>query len=381
MHNQKHLFQLPEGLHYLNGAYMSPLLTSSEEAAIIDLQRKRNPASILPIDFFTEAATLRSNFGKLINSDAAQIAIIPSVSYGIMNAVQNIPLDNGQSVIMVTEEFPSGFYAVNAWCNRHSKTVQMIHPPETQHQRGALWSQEILNSITEDTCAVVMSSIHWTDGTLYDLASIGKKCQELNVVFIVDGSQSVGALPIDVQECNIDALICTGYKWLLGPYSLGMAYYGPRFDQGSPIEESWMTRSNAEDFTSLTSYTDDYKPGAMRYNVGEASNFGLLPILNTSILQILEWGVENIQNYSNSLITPLTVFLTENNFQIEEESWRSKHLFGFKLPPTIDRDTLVNHLKSKNIIVSARGNSIRVSTHVYNGEEDVKALMEAMSDR
>ena len=201
------------------------------------------------------------------------------------------------------------------------------------------------------------------------------------MVFIVDGSQSVGALPIDVQVCNIDALICTGYKWLLGPYSLGMAYYGPRFDHGCPIEESWMTRSNAEDFTSLTSYTDDYKPGAMRYNVGEASNFGLLPILNTSILQILEWGVENIQNYSNSLITPLTVFLTENNFQIEEESWRSKHLFGFKLPPTIDRDTLVNHLKSKNIIVSARGNSIRVSTHVYNGEEDVKALMEAMSDR
>ena len=379
MLSQKHLFQLPSNIHYLNGAYMSPLLISSEEAAYNDLIRKRNPASILATDFFTDARLLRVNFGKLINCSAERVAIIPSVSYGIMNAVQNIPTDIGQSVIMVSEEFPSDFYAVKAWCNRHSKTVQMIHPPDTDKQRGALWNQEILNNITEDTCAVVISSIHWTDGTIFDLVNIGKKCKENNVLFIVDGSQSLGALPIDVAACNIDALVCTGYKWLLGGYSLGLAYYSPRYDHGCPIEESWMTRANAEDFTTLTIYTDDYLPGAMRYNVGEFSNFILLPLLNTALEQILAWGVDNIQNYSKELIAPLTDFLEQNGFWIEEQNWRAQHLFGFRIPDHLDRDTLVNQLKSQNIIVSARGNSIRVSTHVYNGVEDVEALMEALS--
>lgn len=378
MQSQKHLFQLPSDIHYLNGAYMSPLLKSSEEAAYNDLIRKRNPASILATDFFTEARLLRANFGKLVNCSAERVAIIPSVSYGIMNAVQNIPIDIGQSVIMVSEEFPSDFYAVNAWCNRHGKTVQMIRPPEIETQRAALWNQDIINSINEDTCAVVMSSIHWTDGTIFDLVNMGLKCKENNVVFIVDGSQSVGALPIDVNECNIDALICTGYKWLLGGYSLGLAYYSERFDNGCPIEESWMTRANAEDFTSLTNYSDDYLPGAMRYNVGEFSNFILLPLLNTAIEQILDWGVENIQNYSKNLIIPLTDFLEQNGFWIEEQNWRAKHLFGFKIPAHLDRDTLVNQLKAKNIIVSARGNSIRVSTHVYTEGEDVEALIGAL---
>ena len=86
-----------------------------------------------------------------------------------------------------------------------------------------------------------MSSIHWTDGTKFDLRKIGERCREANALFIVDGTQSVAVMPIDVVENNVDALVCASYKWLLGPYSIGLAYYSEAFNSGKPIEDSWLT--------------------------------------------------------------------------------------------------------------------------------------------
>jgi hypothetical protein len=106
---------------------------------------------------------------------------------------------------------------------------------------------------------------------------------------VVDGTQSVGALPIDVQKYRIDALVCGGYKWLMGPYSLGVAYLSEYFDDGIPLEESWMNRRGSDDFQRLVAYEPQYRPGAARYDVGEHSNFILLPMLTAALRQILAW--------------------------------------------------------------------------------------------
>ena len=115
--------------------------------------------------------------------------------------------------------------------------------------------------------------MHWTDGTRFDLAAIGARAREVGAALVVDGTQSVGALPFDVQQLRPDALVCATYKWLMGPYSLGFAYLGPRFDDGEPLEETWIGRRGSENFKELVDYQDDYQPGALRYDVGERSNF------------------------------------------------------------------------------------------------------------
>ena len=116
------------------------------------------------------------------------------------------------------------------------------------------------------------------DGTLFDLKSIREKTNEHHALLIIDGTQSVGAFPFSIEETQPDALICATYKWLLGPYSLGFAYFGSYFDNGSPIEESWLNRKNSEDFSELTNYNDDYKDGANRYCMGESANFTSVPM-------------------------------------------------------------------------------------------------------
>lgn len=378
MKNQQHLFNLPEDLHYLNGAYMSPNLKAVEQAGIEGLLRKSNPASIKESDFFEPAEEVKSLFGKLINSPASQNALIPSASYGLINAIRNVPMARGQQAILVSEEFPSDHIAVRAICREHMAELKVITPPKYMEGRTLRWTENILENINENTAVVVMSSIHWMQGLKFDLKAIGEKCAATHTYFIVDGTQSVGALPMDVQEFKIDALICAAYKWLLGPYSSGLAYYSEKFNKGEPIEQSWMTRKESHDFQKLTSYPETYGSGAMRYNVGEFSNFIALPMLKAALEQILDWKVKPIQKYCFELLEPLREFQKKKGLEMEDEKRMSSHLYGLCLPKKQLTTELKEDFKANKIQVSTRGNFIRVSPHVYNTTSDIEALIKIL---
>ena len=374
--SQKHLFQLPDDITYLNCAYMSPLLQSSVEAGIKGILRKANPAYIKAEDFFTDSEGIKIRAAKIIHAAPQQVAIVPSASYGIKAAVNNLPVNNGNHAITVAEEFPSVYYTIESWCKANNKKLKIIAPPASQNERGKRWNEKLLESISNETAVVAISSIHWTDGTKFDLRAIGERCKEVNAMFIVDGTQSVGALPMNVNEYKIDALICAGYKWLLSPYTIGIAYYSEYFNNGKPIEDTWLNKTNAVNFARLVDYVDEYKPGAGRYNSGEYSNFILTPMFNDSLQQLINWGIENIQEYCAALIQTLTALIQQKEFWIEDKNWRANHLFGFGLPSSINKAQLLEILQQRKIFVSLRGDAVRVSPHLYNDEKDIAALME-----
>jgi selenocysteine lyase/cysteine desulfurase len=379
MQSQRHLFQLPDDVHYINCAYMSPLLKSAEKAAIKGVSLKRDPSVIKPHHFFDGVEIVKEKFAQIIHAEASQIAIIPSASYGLMNAVQNVNCQSGQHAITVVDEFPSGQFALDRWCQENDAELIKIQTDDTQNKCHA-WNSKILESINEKTAMVLMSSVHWMDGTLFYLDEIGRRCRAVGATFIVDGSQSVGALPIHVDDCHIDALICAGYKWLLGPYSLGIAYYGEHFNDGRPIEESWMNRNNARNFSNLTDYDPTYRPGAQRYSVGEATNWIHLPMLDAGLQQLLDWGVPSVQSYCKHLTDPLINTLKEMDFQIEDDEHRAFHLFGLRLPLGFNIETFMDKLQKRNIFLSVRGRSIRISPHLYNTSEEIDLLTEAITE-
>jgi selenocysteine lyase/cysteine desulfurase len=376
--NYKELFSLPQELVYLNCAYMSPILKSVEQKGIEALIKKRNPTAFGPDDYFDDANAIRMEFSKLVHSEPSQIAIVPSASYGLKTAVNNVPQNNGTHALVVGHEFPSGYYAAERWCNDYQKELVVIHSPEESQGRGKTWNEKILERINQNTAFVLMSSVHWTDGTRFDLEAIGQKCRETNTLFIVDGTQSVGAAEIDVQACNISALICAGYKWLMGPYGLGVAYFSEAFHQGKPLEETWMARSNAKQFASLTNYVSTYKDGAARFDMGEVASFNLVPMLLEALRNINAWKPAHISAHSRSISTDFISYLEKNNFEIEEAQFRSSHLFGFRLKPNITTEALMQRLKEANISVSLRGSSIRVSPHLYNTSADFNALQSVL---
>lgn len=381
MDNQKHLFQLPADIHYLNCAYMAPQLKSVEARGIAGMQLKRQPGQLRSADFFDGVEAVKSKFARLVSCDANEVALIPSVSYGLANVLPNILGGPEKEVLVVADEFPSGYFAAERWCQIHGAQLRVVTPDHDGIQKGESWNHNLLQQINERTAMVVLSAVHWMTGTQFELERIGERCQKVGARFIVDGTQAVGAQPIDVRACQIDALICAAYKWLMGPYSSGLAYYGPAFHDGQPAEESWMNRTNAAQFSQLNQYDPNYKAGAARFTIGEATNFVLTPMLDAGLEQILDWGVDNIQQYCEALLQPLIQYVEGRGQSVEDVRYRSAHLLSLQLPDTVNPDALVNLLRERNILVSLRGTRIRVAPHLYNTPEDIQALIQAIDEQ
>lgn len=379
MDSQKHLFNLRSNVHYLNCAYKAPLLQSSEEAAKQALLRERNPMDISPEDFFSAQESVRSLFGNIINASPSRIAIVPSVSYGFSAALANVNAKVNGNAVTIKDEFPSGYLSLKRWSDKHNTELRVVHPDIELKQKGEAWNKKILAHIDEKTSVVLISSVHWITGLRFDLKGIGEKCASVGAIFLVDGTQSVGALPIDVKAFKIDALVCAAYKWLLGPYSMGLAYMGSSFDDGIPLEEAWMNRKHSANFSGLTQYEEEYEMHASRYNVGETSHFITMPILRESLHQIGRWGVAEIQNYCSRLIKPYLDYANMVGLPKENDPYFSNHLFSIDLSSGINGDELKKSLAKHNVIVSVRGDVIRVSVNVFNDHGDIEALIESIT--
>ncbi|WP_438710448.1 aminotransferase class V-fold PLP-dependent enzyme [Aquimarina muelleri] len=376
---QKHLFDLSEDSTYLNGAYMSPQLKSVTNVGLKTVAQKGQPYKITPEDFFTQKEILKQRFATLVDApDYKNMAIIPSASYGVANAANNIPFQRGEEIILVDEQFPSNVYAWQEVAKKHEVSITVIKPPKDFKDRGAKWNQNILNAISKKTAVVAMCNVHWADGTLFDLKAIRAKTKTMNSYLVIDGTQSVGALPFSIKEIDPDALICGGYKWMMGPYSIGMAYYSDAFNNGTPIEHNWMNRYNSEDFTGLTKYEDRFQEKAARYSVGESSNFILTPMLIKAIEQLIEWTPAAIQQYCKTISAKAVQELKDLGCFIEEDNFRAHHLFGVYLPENINLENLKTRLQQENIFVSFRGKAMRVSPNVYNSEEDFNQLLRVL---
>ena len=371
MECKRDYFNLESGVHYLNGAYMSPLLVESEIAGIEGIRRKRNPHKLSRDDFFIHANRNRSLFCELIGAeDPERVVVIPSASYAIANIANNLPSNGRNKIVLLEEQFPSNYYIWKRVAEERNLQVEVIFRPEGE----TTWDDLVIQSIDRDTLVVAMSNIHWGDGTVFDIARIGKKAKESGCLFVLDGTQSIGAYPYVHSELNVNALVVSSYKWLLGPYGLGFAYLDENFDGGKPIEESWLNRLYSDDFQYLTNYQSAYRGGARRYEVGEAPDFIKMPMIEASLRRLIEWKPENIQNYCRELVTPLFDELSAAGFRINHMEKLAYHLFGIRLPKEIDMNRVKESLARQRVIVSYRQDAIRISPNVYNTTSDIDAL-------
>ncbi len=376
---QAHRFSLPAEVHYLNGAYMSPLLRSVEEAGIDAVRARRFPVHIEATDFFEGADAARDRFARLIHApDPRRVALLPAASYGLAIAARNTPIGPGQNVVLAEGQFPSNALIWRRLAAEAGAEVRTIASPEATRGRGREWSARILAAIDADTAAIALAPVHWTDGSRFDLPVIGERARSVGAAFVIDGTQAVGAMPFDIARSGADALVCAAYKWLLGPYSMGFGWFGPRYDDGTPLEETWLGRAGSDDFRNLVAYREEYRPAAARYDVGGRSNFTLMPMATAALDQLLEWGVPAIEAYCRHITRDLFDPLAEHGFEADDEDGRAAHIFGLRAPDHLDGAALKADLDRRGIYVSLRGAAIRVSPNVYNTEDDVDALRDAL---
>jgi selenocysteine lyase/cysteine desulfurase len=377
---QRDAFQLSRSDHYFNCAYMGPLPRVAEEAGFDAIRKKGVPTRIVPPDAFWDTDRLRALFARLIGApEALRVAIQPGVSYGVATAARNLKVGSGENIVITHEQFPGNVYSWRRLASEGSAELRTVTPPEGS-DRGRLWNERLLESIDVRTAIVAVPQVHWTDGTLFDLSAVGARCRDVGAALVVDATQSVGALDFDFVSVQPDVLICAAYKWLLGPYSLCFSYFGPRFDDGEPLEEGWIARERSDDFQNLVDYQDGYQPGAVRYDMAERSNFFLAPIAAASLDLLLQWQPRRIQEYCRDLTSEFLPAVEALGYSVEDEAWRSSHLFGLRMPPAVDLTGLKNALSERNVSASLRGSALRLSPNVYNDDEDLAVLTDVLKD-
>lgn len=372
MHTRRHLFDIPEEITYLNCAYMSPLLTSAAEAGKEGVARKCQPWAITEEDFFDKPQRSRSLFAQVIGAEADSVAIIPSVSYGMAIAARNIPVEKGQTILLLDKQFPSNVYPWQALAEEKGAVVRFLTRLPEQS-----WTEVILEAMDASTALLACPHTHWMDGGRLDLVSIGKRCREMGAALVIDGTQSIGAVPFDVSAIQPDMVVCASYKWLFGPYSYGYLYVAPTWHAGTPVEQNWINRQGSEHMASLSDYQKTYQPGAMRYNVGECSNFALTPMAIEGLTHILEWGVETISEHARTLTEYLIDACEPMGITPLCSHERSPHILMLGSAPEL-QDKLLPALKQAQIYVSVRGSGIRISPNVYNGMGDVEQFVDVL---
>lgn len=370
---QRDLFELPEEVVYFNCATMAPQLRAVGAAGVEAIRRLRAPWRLRPADWFTGADAVRSAAARLMGADAEGVAIVPAVSYGIAVAAANVSLAKGRNVVVLEDQFPSNVYS---W--RELAAAQGAELRTARREPRSAWTEGVLAAIDDDTAVVAVPNCHWTDGTLVDLAAVGERARAVGAAFVVDASQSLGAYPLDVGSLRPDFLVSVGYKWQLGPYGLAYLYVDPRWRDGRPLEASWMTRANAEDFTGLVRYVDAYRPGARRFDMGEASQFVLGPMALAALEQLHEWGVPRIQAALGRLSARIAEGAAELGCEVVPSEHRVGHMLGVRLPAGAGRETLARRLEEERIHVGLRGNAIRIAPHLHNTPEDAERLLEVL---
>ncbi|MBX7460108.1 aminotransferase class V-fold PLP-dependent enzyme [Qipengyuania huizhouensis] len=372
--SQRHRFAIPEDLHYLNCAYMAPLSHGVSGAMVEGARLKEQPWNFRPADFFAVVEAFRERAGRLAKVDADRIAVVPSVSYGLAVAAANIPLERGQSIVTLGDQFPSNVYVWQEKAARCGGQVIAVQRPSQ-----SCWSEAVLDAIGPHTAIVAVPHNHWADGRLVDLVAVGEKARAHGAALVLDLTQSLGAMPLDFAAVQPDFAVAACYKWLMGPYGIAMLYVDPKYHDGEPIEHNWINRAGSEDFARLVDYRDDFQPGARRFDMGEKSNPPLLEGAGAALDFLMEFGVEAISAELGHRTEELATEAQDLGLVSAPIGTRAPHFLSLGFPDGVP-DGLTQSLAERRVHVSLRGSSLRVTPHLYNTSADTDALVQTLRD-
>ncbi len=366
------LFDLPRDIAYFNAAQIGPMPRRGVEAGKAAFEAKARPwTRSVPDNFFQGPEDVRSCAAHLFHADADAIALVPAASYGLAVAARNLKLEAGQDILVLADQFPSNVYTWRTMAERDGANLRTL-----SRDQGQSWTETLLTAIGPKTGLVACGALNWIDGGRIDLASVGEAVRAVGGALVLDLTQSLGVMDFDVRDVQPDFAVAAGYKWLLGPYTLGYLYVAPRHQDRQPLEENWINRAGSEDFSQLINYRDDYQTGARRFDMGERSNHQLVPAALESLNVLEEIGVHEASNHIAGINQALIEAAAPFGLRADIPD-RAPHYLSLGLPSDAPAD-LAQQLDQRGVKVSQRGPRLRVSPHIYSDDQDIARFADAL---
>lgn len=365
-------FDIPREVTYLNAAQIGPAPRPCLEAGHAAYNAKARPwTGGVAECFFDAPEALRTAGASLFKATAEDIALVPAASYGLAVAARNLTLEPGQEILVLEGQFPSNVYT---WRTLAQRTGARVRP--VSRQESQTWTQALLSAIGPQTGLVACGAVHWIDGGRVDLEAVSKAVRARNAHLVLDLTQSAGVMAFDVAKVDPDFAVTACYKWLLGPYAIGLLYVAPRHQDGEPLEENWINRAGSEDFSRLIDYQDRYQPGARRFDMGERSSHQLVPAALASLETLTGFGWDAIARHCAEMTSALAEAAAPFGL-VDDTPERAGHYLSLGLPETTPSNLLAQ-LKADEVHVSQRGPRLRVTPHVYTDLHDVERFGAAL---
>jgi selenocysteine lyase/cysteine desulfurase len=373
--SQRALFDVPRDICYLNAASWSPIPLAVQQAGREGAARKGRPWQLDEGFAPRQHDRARTAAARLINTDPHDVALIPSVSYGVATAAKILPVPAGTRVLVLEDDHAS---PVLEWITRAEAggfTVETVGRPEHGD-----WTEAVLTAIARPGAPPIalasISSVHWSDGGIVELGRVAPALRAQGAALLVDATQAVGVLPLDLNAIDPDIVVFPTYKWLLGPYGRAFLYVAKRHQRGMPLEQTAYgrraVRAEQAKYLSDTAYVDD----ARRFDMGERDHFVSLEMAAVGIEMMAAWGAAAVAERLGMLTSMLAAGLQGMDAWTSKPHLRSPHILGVGfergMPPG-----LVQALAAEKVYVAPRVGRLRISPHVYNDEEDVERFLAA----
>jgi len=358
---------------YLNTATFGPVPRCAWEAAERHARHRDEQACLDFIDWFDDADRVRALAANLITASASDIAFVPNTATALGWLVQGIDWKPGDRVVTLEEEFPNLTYFGHVLARRGAEFVEVPVPD------GEFSLDRFCSAINRRTRLVLMSTVNYSSGLRPPIAQIGPFLSERGVRFYVDATQSLGVLRLDAASIHADMIAAHGYKWLLCPSGIGLAYIRPEVREWlQPALYSWRSHKDWRRVDSLHHGPPDLPSEAQKYE-GGIQNFPGIYAMGAVLELMLSLGLEQIEQRAQHLAG-----LARRILRAAGAELLSDRLPHYDAPIVAGRfagadvSRLAVRLREQRVVVSARHGYLRVSPHFFNNEGDLERLEDAL---
>lgn len=365
-------FPVTRTLAYLNHAGVAPISTRVAEAlARYAAEATERGALDYARVYDAEIERVRGRAAQLIGASRDEIAFVKNTSEGLGIVAAGLDWQRGDRVVVCDLEYPSNVYA---WWSLRSRGVETVM---LRSQGGALPIESVEEALSHPrTRLLALSSVEFGSGARNDLPALGRLCRERGVLFCVDAIQSLGYLPLDVDDGHVDFLAADGHKWLLSVEGCGIFYCRRSLvDRLTPRVVGWRSVTDNLDFDR---YHFELQPGAGRFEEGTPNTAGIFA-LGAAIDLLLELGVEAIGARVLSLADALCESLAARGAVIASPrgAGQTSGIVAFRWNDEPPARTAAR-LRAAGVFVVARRGCVRASPHFYNTSEDFERLLAAL---
>jgi selenocysteine lyase/cysteine desulfurase len=373
---QRHLFDMPREVAYFNAAGWSPLPFATQEAARQAVSRKAQPWKLDAAFANAQHERARAAAARLIGADPEDVALISSVGYGVATAGKVLAPPRGSRVLVLENDHTSPVLEWQTRAEAQGFTIETVAQPV-----DADWTQVILEAIERpgarplSLCSI--SSVHWSDGGLIDIARVQAALKRQGAAFLVDATHGVGVIATDVKRLDPDFLIFPTYKWVLGPYGRAFIYVAKRQQVGVPLEQTSFGRRDVKAENPVYFADTRYLPDARRYDMGERDHFISMEMAAIGMEMMADWGSDAVVTRLATLTRRIAEGVAGLAITCPAESVRAPHILSLGFPEGMP-ERLVERLASEQIYAAPRLGRLRISPHVYNDEVDCDRLIDAL---